>query len=68
MTGSVYGLPNTKFGTFSQSTMDESGKKGWVVISMKDGWKRTFRSISRRGAGAPQIAGQLIVLAWCETD
>lgn len=49
MTGSVYGLPNTKFGTFSQSTMDESGKKGWVVISMKDGWKRTFRSISRRG-------------------
>ena len=40
--GPANGLPDTKFGTFSQSTMDEAGKKGWVVISMKDDWKRIF--------------------------
>ncbi|MGD2076030.1 MAG: HAD family hydrolase [Gammaproteobacteria bacterium] len=40
--GPASGLPNTKFGTFSQSLMDEAMKKGWVVISMKDDWKRIF--------------------------
>jgi hypothetical protein len=24
--------------------MDEANKKGWVVISMKDDWKRIFSS------------------------
>ena len=42
--GPANGLPDTKFGTFSQSTMDEAKKKGWVVISMKDDWKRIFSS------------------------
>jgi hypothetical protein len=40
--GPASGLPDTKFGTFSQSLMDEANKKGWVVISMKDDWKRIF--------------------------
>jgi phosphoserine phosphatase len=40
--GPANGLPDTKFGTFSQSLMDEAKKKGWVVISMKDDWKRVF--------------------------
>ncbi len=40
--GPANGLPDTKFGTFSQATMDEAGKQGWVVISMKDDWKRIF--------------------------
>jgi hypothetical protein len=40
--GPANGLPGTKFGTFSQSLMDEAEKKGWVVISMKDDWKRIF--------------------------
>jgi len=40
--GPANGLPDTKFGTFSQATMDEVGKQGWVVISMKDDWKRIF--------------------------
>jgi len=40
--GPANGLPDTRFGTFSQATMDEAGKKGWVVISMKDDWKRIF--------------------------
>jgi len=40
--GPANGLPDSKFGTFSQATMDEAGKKGWVVISMKDDWKQIF--------------------------
>ena len=40
--GPANGLPDTKFGTFSQSLMEEAKKKGWVVISMKDDWKRIF--------------------------
>ena len=40
--GPANGLPDTKFGTFPQSLMDEAQKKGWVVISMKDDWKRIF--------------------------
>ena len=34
----TYG-PESKFGTFSESLMEESQKKGWMVISMKDDWK-----------------------------
>ena len=40
--GPANGLPDTRFGTFSQSTMDEAKKKGWNVISMKGDWKRIF--------------------------
>jgi phosphoserine phosphatase len=40
--GPANGLPDTKFGTFPQSLMDEAGKSGWVVISMKKDWKRIF--------------------------
>jgi hypothetical protein len=40
--GPANGLPDTKFGTFPQSLMDEAKKKGGVVISMKNDWKRIF--------------------------
>jgi phosphoserine phosphatase len=40
--GPANGLPDTKFGTFPQSLMDEAKQKGWVVISMKNDWKRIF--------------------------
>jgi phosphoglycolate phosphatase-like HAD superfamily hydrolase len=40
--GPASGLSDTKFGTFPQSLMDEAKKKGWVVISMKNDWKRIF--------------------------
>jgi phosphoserine phosphatase len=40
--GPANGLPDTKFGTFSPSLMDEARKKNWVVVSMKDDWKRIF--------------------------
>jgi phosphoserine phosphatase len=40
--GPANGLPDTKFGTFPQSLMDEANKKGWIVISMKKDWKAIF--------------------------
>jgi phosphoglycolate phosphatase-like HAD superfamily hydrolase len=40
--GPAKGLPATKVGTFSQALYDQAGKQGWIVISMKDDWKRIF--------------------------
>jgi phosphoglycolate phosphatase-like HAD superfamily hydrolase len=40
--GPAQGLPNTKVGTFTPALYDEAKKSGWVVISMKDDWKRIF--------------------------
>ena len=40
--GPAPGLPDTKVGTFTQELYDEARKQGWVVISMKDDWKRIF--------------------------
>jgi phosphoglycolate phosphatase-like HAD superfamily hydrolase len=40
--GPAGGLPDTHVGTFSDALMTEANKKGWIVISMKDDWKRIF--------------------------
>jgi hypothetical protein len=40
--GPATGLPNTAFGTFTQALYDDAKAKGWIVISMKDDWKRLF--------------------------
>src|SRR5271167_1763156 len=40
--GPALGLPDTKVGTFTQALYDEATKQGWVVISMKNDWKRVF--------------------------
>jgi phosphoserine phosphatase len=40
--GPAQGLPDTKVGTFTQALYDEAQKRGWVVIRMKDDWKRLF--------------------------
>jgi hypothetical protein len=40
--GPAQGLPDTRVGTFPQALYDEANKQGWVVISMKDDWKRIF--------------------------
>jgi hypothetical protein len=40
--GPARGLANSKVGTFPQELQDSAGKQGWVVISMKDDWKRIF--------------------------
>jgi phosphoglycolate phosphatase-like HAD superfamily hydrolase len=40
--GPTNGLPDTKVGTFTQALDDEAAKKNWVVISMKNDWRRIF--------------------------
>ena len=40
--GPAAGLPDTKVGAFTQALYDEAKKDGWIVISMKNDWKRMF--------------------------
>jgi phosphoglycolate phosphatase-like HAD superfamily hydrolase len=40
--GPAQGLPATQIGVFTQSLYDEAVKNGWIVISMKNDWKRIF--------------------------
>ena len=40
--GPALGLPDTKIGAFTQALYDEAKKQGWVIISMKNDWKRIF--------------------------
>jgi len=40
--GPAAGLPKTKVGTFPQSLFDHAIRKDWIVISMKNDWKRIF--------------------------
>ena len=40
--GPALGLPDTRVGTFTQALYDEAKKHGWVVISIKNDWKRIF--------------------------
>lgn len=40
--GPAQGLPDSKIGTFSQALYDQATKDGWIVVSMKNDWKRIF--------------------------
>jgi len=40
--GPAQGLPNSNVGTFTQALYDEAKARGWIVISMKNDWKRIF--------------------------
>lgn len=40
--GPARGLPDTKVGAFSQALYDQATKGGWIVISVKNDWKRVF--------------------------
>jgi hydroxymethylpyrimidine pyrophosphatase-like HAD family hydrolase len=40
--GPANGLPDTKVGTFTGALDDEANAKGWVVVSMKNDWRRVF--------------------------
>ncbi len=40
--GPAQGLPDTRIGAFSQALYNEAKKNGWLVISMKNDWKRIF--------------------------
>jgi hypothetical protein len=41
--GPAHGLPDSPVGTFSQAMYDLGQKEGWVIVSMKNDWKRVFR-------------------------
>jgi phosphoglycolate phosphatase-like HAD superfamily hydrolase len=40
--GPASGLPDTHVGTFSDALLLEATKNSWIVISMKNDWKRVF--------------------------
>jgi phosphoglycolate phosphatase-like HAD superfamily hydrolase len=40
--GPAQGLPDTKVGRFPPELYDEAKKDGWIVVSMKNDWKRIF--------------------------
>ena len=40
--GPAQGLPDTKVGRFTPELYDEAIKDGWIVVSMKNDWKRIF--------------------------
>jgi phosphoglycolate phosphatase-like HAD superfamily hydrolase len=40
--GPAQGLPATKVGAFTQALYDQAKKQGWIVVSMKDDWKKIF--------------------------
>ena len=52
--GPAQGLPDTKVGTFTQALYDEAKKDGWIVISMKNDWKRIF-AFDMKSARAEEI-------------
>jgi hypothetical protein len=40
--GPAQGLPDTKVGTFTQALYDKATRRGWVIVSMQNDWKRVF--------------------------
>jgi len=40
--GPAQGLPDIKVGNFPQALYDQAQKRGWIVISMKNYWKKIF--------------------------
>ncbi|WP_245427509.1 HAD family hydrolase [Roseiarcus fermentans] len=40
--GPARGLPDTRVGSFPAALDDQAKRDGWVVVSMKDDWKRIF--------------------------
>ena len=42
--GPATGLPDSHVGAFSPALYDEAKQRGWVVVSMKDDWRKVFPS------------------------
>lgn len=40
--GPARGLPPTKVGALTPTLLEEASKRGWVVVSMRNDWKRIF--------------------------
>jgi hypothetical protein len=59
--GPAEGLPDTKVGTLTQDLYEEAKKDGWVVISMKNDWKRIFGlTVSLTSAASAQRLGESV--------
>src|SRR5271154_5293655 len=48
--GPAAGLPDTSVGTFSEALLTEATKNAWIVISMKNDWKRIYPFDPSEGA------------------
>src|SRR5271154_716307 len=48
--GPARGLPDTRVGTFPETLLTEATKNSWVVISMKNDWKRIYPFDPSEGA------------------
>jgi hypothetical protein len=68
------GFPNTRVGIFTQDLYDEAKKDGWIVISMKNDWKRIFgfensgryvRSRSLADLGVPRVGSGKLTATPC---
>jgi phosphoglycolate phosphatase-like HAD superfamily hydrolase len=40
--GPAQGLPKTRVGEFDQPLYDQAQRQGWILVSMKNDWKRIF--------------------------
>jgi len=40
--GPARGLPDVKLGAFPAALDEQAKNQGWIVVSMKDDWKRIF--------------------------
>jgi hypothetical protein len=40
--GPALGLPDTQVGRFTQELHDQARRQGWIVVSMKNDWRRLF--------------------------
>ena len=54
--GPAQGLPETKVGRFTPELYGEAIKDGWIVVSMKNDWKRIF-AFEYRGAARALTSG-----------
>ena len=55
--GPATGLPDSKVGTFTQELYDEAKRDGWIVISMRDDWKKIFDFEERSSVDPPAGRG-----------
>jgi len=40
--GPALGLPDTRVGRFTQELHDQARRQGWIVISIRNDWRRLF--------------------------
>jgi hypothetical protein len=53
--GPARGLPATRVGAFTQALYDSAKKQGWIVLGMKDDWKRSLCVQMMQGSGLVRL-------------